>query len=56
MLYEVITERVRVTLDGVWALFTPFGIIGGLKLGIVTPTEAGVFACVYSFFIRNNFV
>ncbi len=44
-------ERLRVSLDGVWALFTPFGIIGGLKLGIVTPTEAGVFACVYSFFI-----
>lgn len=44
-------ERLRVTLDGVWALFTPFGIIGGLKLGIVTPTEAGVFACVYSFFV-----
>jgi len=44
-------ERMRVTIDGVWALFTPFGIIGGLKLGIVTPTEAGVFACVYSFFV-----
>jgi len=44
-------ERLHVTIDGVWALFTPFGIIGGLKLGIVTPTEAGVFACVYSFFV-----
>ena len=46
-----IKERFQVTIDGVWALFTPFGIIGGLKLGIVTPTEAGVFACVYSFFV-----
>ncbi len=44
-------ERLRVTFDGLWALFTPFGIIGGLKLGIVTPTEAGVFACVYSFVV-----
>ena len=44
-------ERIRVSIDGIWALATPFGIIGGLKLGIVTPTEAGVFACVYSFFI-----
>jgi tripartite ATP-independent transporter DctM subunit len=44
-------ERIRVTIDGAWALFTPFGIIGGLKFGIVTPTEAGVFACVYSFFV-----
>ena len=44
-------EKLRVSMDGIWALFTPFGIIGGLKLGIVTPTEAGVFACVYSFFI-----
>jgi tripartite ATP-independent transporter DctM subunit len=44
-------ERIRVTIDGAWALFTPFGIIGGLKFGIVTPTEAGVFACVYSFVV-----
>ena len=42
-------QRMQVTIDGVWALFTPFGIIGGLKFGIVTPTEAGVFAAVYSF-------
>jgi tripartite ATP-independent transporter DctM subunit len=44
-------QRMRVTIDGAWALFTPFGIIGGLKFGVVTPTEAGVFACVYAFFV-----
>lgn len=43
--------RMRVTAQGAWALFMPLGIIGGLKLGVVTPTEAGVFACVYAFLV-----
>ena len=46
-----IAQRLRVTAQGAWALFMPLGIIGGLKLGVVTPTEAGVFACVYAFFV-----
>jgi tripartite ATP-independent transporter DctM subunit len=29
----------------------PAGIIGGLKFGIFTPTEAGVAACVYAFIV-----
>jgi tripartite ATP-independent transporter DctM subunit len=29
----------------------PLGIIGGLKFGVFTPTEAGVAACVYAFVI-----
>ncbi len=45
------TERLRITAQGAWALFMPVGIIGGLKLGVVTPTEAGVFACVYAFLV-----
>jgi TRAP-type transport system large permease protein len=27
----------------------PIGVIGGLKFGLFTPTEAGVAACVYAF-------
>ena len=30
-----------------WALFMPIIIIGGITLGICTPTEAGAIACVY---------
>ncbi|OYW98190.1 MAG: L-dehydroascorbate transporter large permease subunit [Bosea sp. 32-68-6] len=38
-------------LDGLWALLLPFVIIGGMKLGVFTPTEAAVVAAVYAFFI-----
>ncbi len=44
-------ERVRAGIDGIWALLMPLGIIGGLKFGIFTPTEAGVAACVYAFVV-----
>jgi len=43
--------RLRAGVDGIWALCMPLGIIGGLKFGIFTPTEAGVAACVYAFVI-----
>jgi tripartite ATP-independent transporter DctM subunit len=45
------TERLRAGADGIWALLMPAGIIGGLKFGIFTPTEAGVAACVYAFIV-----
>ena len=44
-------ERLRAGVDGIWALLMPLGIIGGLKFGVFTPTEAGVAACVYAFVI-----
>jgi len=43
--------RARAGFDGIWALLMPLGIIGGMKFGIFTPTEAGVAACVYAFVI-----
>jgi tripartite ATP-independent transporter DctM subunit len=43
--------RARAGVDGVWALLMPAGIIGGMKFGIFTPTEAGVAACVYAFVV-----
>jgi len=42
-------QRMRAAIDGIWALVMPVGIIGGLRFGIFTPTEAGVVACVYAF-------
>jgi tripartite ATP-independent transporter DctM subunit len=36
--------------NGVWALVLPFVIIGGMKLGVFTPTEAAVVAVFYSLF------
>ncbi|HSW06964.1 TRAP transporter large permease [Aquabacterium sp.] len=48
---QPLAQRLRAGVDGVWALLMPLGIIGGLKFGIFTPTEAGVAACVYAFVI-----
>ena len=43
--------RLKAAADGIWALLMPAGIIGGLKFGVFTPTEAGVAACVYAWFV-----
>jgi len=37
--------------DGIWALFMPIIILGGIVLGIVTPTEASVLATLYALFV-----
>jgi tripartite ATP-independent transporter DctM subunit len=41
----------KAALDGIWALGLPFLIIGGMKIGAFTPTEAAVVAAVYAFFV-----
>lgn len=38
-------------LDGAWALGMPVIIIGGMKFGVFTPTEAAVVAVVYSLLV-----
>ncbi len=44
-------ERLRITADGAFALALPVIIIGGMKFGVFTPTEAAVVAAVYAFFV-----
>ncbi len=44
-------SRWRVTIDGFWALLLPVIIIGGLRGGIFTPTEAAIVAAAYSLFV-----
>ena len=39
--------------DAGWALVLPFIIIVGLKMGVFTPTEAGVVAAVYALFVST---
>jgi tripartite ATP-independent transporter DctM subunit len=46
-------QRMKAGADGIWALLMPLGIIGGLKFGVFTPTEAGVVACVYAFVVGS---
>lgn len=44
-------HRRRVLASSIWALFMPVIIIGGLRLGIFTPTEAAVVAAVYALIV-----
>lgn len=46
-----LSERLRLTAEAFWALLLPLVIIGGLKAGFFTPTEAAVIAAVYSLVI-----
>jgi tripartite ATP-independent transporter DctM subunit len=43
--------RLKAFVDSLWALMLPVIIVVGLKLGVFTPTEAGVVAAVYSLFV-----
>ena len=46
-----IGEILRQCVVSAWALFLPFGIILGLRIGMFTPTEAGAISVVYSLFV-----
>lgn len=41
-------EIAATLVDGIWALVLPLLIVGGMKAGIFTPTEAAVVAAVYA--------
>ncbi|RVQ00880.1 TRAP transporter large permease [Sinorhizobium meliloti] len=45
------SERLRATGRALWALGMPVIILGGIKAGVVTPTEAAVVAAVYALFV-----
>lgn len=40
-------EMLRAIGEGIWALVMPVIVVGGLKFGVFTPTEAAVVAAVY---------
>jgi TRAP-type transport system large permease protein len=44
-------NRLRALRDSFWALLMPIIILGGIKGGIFTPTEAAVVAAVYALFV-----
>jgi TRAP-type transport system large permease protein len=48
---QTFPQRLTETRKALWALTLPLVIIGGLKLGVFTPTEAAVIAAVYSLFV-----
>jgi TRAP-type transport system large permease protein len=44
-------ERITATRRALWALGMPVIILGGIKAGVVTPTEAAVIAAAYALFV-----
>lgn len=44
-------EVMQAAASGIWALLLPAIIIGGMKFGVFTPTEAAVVAVAYSLFV-----
>ena len=44
-------ERISVTINAFWSYLLAIVIIGGMKMGIFTPTEAAVVAVVSSLFV-----
>ncbi len=42
-------------LNSIWAFLFPIALIGGLRFGLFTPTEAGAFAGVYAFLVGSIF-
>ena len=45
------TVKLQETRKAAWALVLPVVIVGGLKIGVFTPTEAAVIAAAYSLFV-----
>ncbi|MGB6008322.1 TRAP transporter large permease [Castellaniella sp.] len=46
-------ERRQVIVDSTWAIFMPVIILGGIRFGVFTPTEAAVVAAVYAFLVSR---
>jgi len=44
-------ERLRATGRATWALVMPVIVLGGIRLGVFTPTEAAVVAAVYALLV-----
>jgi len=44
-------EVIKSTKQSAWALFMPVLLIGGLRLGVFTPTELGAIAALYAMFV-----
>jgi tripartite ATP-independent transporter DctM subunit len=44
-------ELMKALKESLWAMIIPVGIIGGIRFGLFTPTEAGAITVIYSILI-----
>jgi C4-dicarboxylate transporter DctM subunit len=45
-------EGLKIIKDGLWALFLPILVLGGIYGGVFTPTEAAAVSVVYALFVE----
>jgi C4-dicarboxylate transporter, DctM subunit len=45
-------DGIRIIKEGLWALFLPFLVLGGIYGGVFTPTEAAAVSVVYALFVE----
>jgi C4-dicarboxylate transporter, DctM subunit len=45
-------DGVKIVKDGLWAIFLPFLVLGGIYGGVFTPTEAAAVSVVYALFVE----
>lgn len=45
-------EGLKIVKDGLWALFLPFLVLGGIYGGVFTPTEAAAVSVVYALLVE----
>lgn len=48
---QPMSVRLKATARAGWALFMPVIVLGGIRFGVFTPTEAAVVAAVYALFV-----
>lgn len=48
---ESFSERIKKTKKAFWGILLPVIILGGIYIGIVTPTEAAFVACLYGIIV-----
>jgi C4-dicarboxylate transporter DctM subunit len=45
-------EALKMLADGIWGLFLPVVVLGGIYFGIFTPTEAAAVSVIYALFVE----
>jgi C4-dicarboxylate transporter DctM subunit len=50
--HYTVKDGVKIIKDGIWALFLPILVLGGIYGGIFTPTEAAAVSVVYALFVE----
>jgi len=51
-MHYTLRDGLKIVKDGLWALFLPIIILGGIYGGIFTPTEAAAVSVVYALFVE----